>query len=282
MSPETRMMNPPHSIIGPPTITVTNPVTGDVVATLPRHNVNDVREAVAQARAAQPAWAARPSRERAAVVVRFHDLLLERRHEMFDVLQSESGKSRRDAFVELFAVASEARYYAYHGAKALRPQRVRSAIPLRDRTLVVRHPVGVVGVIGAWNFPLVLTAGDTLPALLAGNGVVIKPASQTPLTAHWFAETMRDAGLPDGLLQIVTGPGSVIGGALIDAVDYVMFTGSTEVGRGVAQRAASNLIPFSMELGGKNALIVLEDANIPHSARVAIEGSFNNAGQVCH
>lgn len=262
-------------------ITVTNPVTGEPAGRVPRCTPADVIAAVGRARAAQPAWAAQPFRARAAVAIRFHDLLLDRRDEMMDVLQSESGKSRRDAFVELFAVANEARYYAYHGGRALRPERVRPAIPLRERAVVVRHPVGVVGVLAAWNFPLVLAAGDTLPALLAGNGVVVKPASLTPLTALWFADAIREAGLPDGLLQIVTGPGSVLGDALIDHVDYLMFTGSTAVGRRVAERAASNLIPFSMELGGKNALLVLPDANLPHAARVAIEGAFNNAGQVC-
>jgi len=262
-------------------ITITSPLTGEPVGMVPCHTPKDVVAAVERARAAQPSWAATPFRKRAEVVIRFHNLILERREELFDVLQSETGKSRRDAFVELFAVATEARYYAYHGGRFLEPRRVRSAIPLRDRSYVVYQPVGVVGVIGAWNFPFILTAGDTLPALLAGNGVVVKPASATPLTAMWMAEAMREAGLPDELLQVVTGPGRELGDALIDHVDYIMFTGSTEVGRRVAERAARRLIPASMELGGKNAMIVLADANLKHAAHVAVEAAFNNAGQVC-
>ncbi len=262
-------------------ITITSPLTGEPVGLVPHHTAEDVAAAVERARAAQASWAETPFRKRAEVVIRFHDLIIERREELFDVLQSETGKSRRDAFVELFAVASEARYYAYHGGRFLQPRRVRSAIPLRDRSHVVYHPVGVVGVIGAWNFPFILTAGDTLPALLAGNAVVVKPASATPLTAMWMAEAMREAGLPGELLQVVTGPGRELGDALIDHVDYIMFTGSTEVGRRVAERAARRLIPASMELGGKNAMIVLADANLKHAAQVAVEAAFNNAGQVC-
>ncbi len=262
-------------------VTILNPVTRQPVGTAPRHTPKDVAEAVARARQAQPAWAALPFRERARVVIRFHDLILDERDDLFDVIQSETGKSRRDAFVELFAVATAARYYAYHGGRFLRPRRVRSAIPLRDRTIVVYRPVGVVGIIGPWNFPFVLSVGDIIPALLAGNGVVFKPASLTPLTAMWAAERFRRAGLPPDLLHIVTGPGGALGNALVDYADYVHFTGSTAVGRKVAERAARNLTPFSMELGGKNALIVLPDANLRHAAQVAVEGAFNNAGQVC-
>lgn len=262
-------------------ITITSPLTGEPVGMVPRHTAEDVVAAVERARAEQASWAATPFARRAEIITRFHDLILDRREELFDVLQSETGKSRRDAFVELFAVASEARYYAYHGGRFLEPRRVRSAIPLRDRSTIVYHPVGVVGVIGAWNFPFILTAGDTLPALLAGNAVVVKPASATPLTAMWMAEALREAGLPEALLQVVTGPGRELGNALVDHVDYIMFTGSTEVGRRVAERAARRLIPASMELGGKNAMIVLADANVQHAAQVAIEAAFNNAGQVC-
>src|SRR5690606_33867733 len=195
-------------------ITITSPLTGEPVGNVPYCTPADMAEAARRARAEQPAWAACSFAERAAVITRFHDLILDRRDELFETLQAESGKSRRDAFVELFAVAAEARYYAYHGGSFLEPRRVRPAIPLRDRSYVVYQPVGVVGVIGAWNFPFILTAGDTLPALLAGNAVVVKPASATPLTAMWMAEAMREAGLPGELLQVVTGPGRELGDAL--------------------------------------------------------------------
>ena len=263
------------------TITVTNPATGEVVGAVPRHSAADVVTAVQRARAAQPAWAALPFRKRARVFKRFHDLILDQRQTLFDVIQDETGKSRRDAFVELFAVAVEARYYAYHGGRFLRPHRARAGLPTRSRSKVVYQPAGVVGIIGPWNFPFVLTVGDMIPALLAGNGLVVKPATLTPLSVIWARERLIECGLPSDLLQIVTGAGREIGNTLIDHVDYVMFTGSTEVGRQVAQRAASRLIPFSMELGGKNAMLVLADANLKHAATGAIDGGFANCGQVC-
>jgi len=260
---------------------VFNPVTGEVVGRVPRHTADDVIAAVRRARAAQPAWAARPFRERARVYTRFHDLILDRQAELFDVIQSESGKSRRDAFVELFAVASEARYYTSHGGRFLRPRRVKSGIPLRDRSMVVYQPVGVVGIISPWNFPFILSMCDAIPALLAGNGVIIKPSSQTPLTALWGYRLLVECGMPEDLMQIVTGPAAELANALVDHVDFLMFTGSTDVGRKMAVRAARRLIPFSMELGGKNAAIVLPDADLKHAARVIIEGTFNNTGQMC-
>lgn len=262
-------------------LTVRNPITGAAVGIVPRSTPEEVVAAVERVRAAQPAWAALPFRRRAAVIKRFHDLIINRREELFDIIQSETGKSRRDAFVEMFALAVEARYYAYHGEGALRPRRARSALPLRDRTIVIYRPVGVVGIISPWNFPFILSTCDAIPALLAGNGVVIKPASLTPLSALWMRERMVECGLPQDLMQIVVGSGSALGNALVDHVDYVMFTGSTEVGRKVAERVAQRLIPYSMELGGKNAMIVLRDANLKHAAQVAIEGAFNNCGQMC-
>lgn len=248
---------------------------------MPRCSADDVVEAIDRARAAQPEWSALPFHRRAAVMIRFHDLIFSRSDELFDVIQSESGKSRRDAFVELFAVVCELRHYAYHGQRYLRPRRRKPAIPFHDRVEVVHQPVGVVGIISPWNFPFILSICDAIPAMLAGNMVVIKPATLTPLSALWAREKLIECGLPADVYQVVTGPGSELGNELIDHVDFVMFTGSTEVGRQVAERAARRLIPYSMELGGKNALLVLPDADIQHAARAAIEGSFNNMGQVC-
>ena len=264
-----------------PTIPVTSPISGEVIGRVPHHTPEDVIAAVERVRAAQPEWAARPFRERAKVIKRFHDRLLSSKDEIMAVIQAEAGKSRRDAFVEIFAVAAEARYYACNGWRFLKPRRARPAIPLRNRVRVYYHPHGVVGIISPWNFPLILSVGDAIPALLAGNGVVVKPATLAPLSIHRAREELIECGLPEDLMQIVTGPGSEIGNTLIDHVDYVMFTGSTRVGRRVAERAARRLIPYSMELGGKNALIVLPDADLDHAAIGAVEGAFNNCGQVC-
>ncbi len=263
------------------TLVITNPLSGEPAGEVKRFGEGDVIAAVEKVRRAQPAWAALPYRERARIAKRFHNRLLDRRDDLIEVIRAESGKSRRDAFVEVFAVTAAARYYAYNGARHIRPQRAKPAIPLRNRTRIVYQPVGVVGIVGAWNFPFILTIGDAIPALLAGNGVVIKPASIAPLSALWARETLVEAGLPPDLLQIATGPGREIGDALIDHVDCLMFTGSTKVGREAAQRAARRLIPYSMELGGKNAMLVLADANLDHAAVGAVEGAFNNSGQVC-
>ncbi len=264
-----------------PSISVTNPISGETAGVVPRQGAGDVLAAIERARAAQGTWAALPYRKRAAAIIRFHNAILKRREELFEVMQAESGKSWRDCFAEVFAVASEARFYAYNGEKMLRPHRVKPAIPLRDRAKVVYHPVGIVGIISPWNFPFILSMCDAIPALLAGNAVVLKPSSQTPLTAIWGRERLIECGVPTDIMQVVTGPAGELGDALVDHADFIMFTGSTEVGRTIAERAARRLIPYSMELGGKNALIVLPSGNLKHAATVTIDGAFNNNGQVC-
>jgi succinate-semialdehyde dehydrogenase / glutarate-semialdehyde dehydrogenase len=145
----------------------------------------------------------------------------------------------------------------------------------------VRHPKGVAGFIAPWNYPLSMAITDAIPALAAGNACVLKPAQQTPFTALWLVELAREAGLPDDLLTVVTGRGSVLGDPLIDAVDVVTFTGSTETGRQVAARAGESLTGVALELGGKNAMIVLEDADLGAAVDGAVRGCFASAGQLC-
>jgi succinate-semialdehyde dehydrogenase/glutarate-semialdehyde dehydrogenase len=230
-------------------------------------DADDVREAVREARAAQVGWAARPLRERAAVFLRFHDLLLERQEWVLDIMQLETGKARIDAFEELEDAALTARHYARSAARHLRPRRRQGAIPVLTRTIEHSRPKGVVGVISPWNYPLTLAVSDAIPALLAGNGVVLKPDSQTPFTALAAVELLHEAGVPRELFRVVCGPGADLGAPLIDSVDYLMFTGSTSTGRLLAERCGRRLIGFSAELGGKNPLLVLEDAGSCHRAR---------------
>jgi succinate-semialdehyde dehydrogenase/glutarate-semialdehyde dehydrogenase len=154
-------------------------------------------------------------------------------------------------------------------------------VPVLGRIREVHHPHGVVGVISPWNYPLALGVGDALPALLAGNAVVVKPDLATPLTVLRVADLLREAGAPDGVLQVVLGDGPVVGGAVVDAVDYVSFTGSTATGRGVARRAGERLVGCSLELGGKNALYVAADADLDRAAEGAVRDCFGNAGQLC-
>ena len=257
------------------------PATGSVFGSIPLATAEDLDHAVARARIAQPAWSALSFRERGRVFLRFHDLLLARQDEVLELIQLEAGKARRHAFEEVLDTAVVARYYAWHTARFLRPRRRKGALPALTRTIEHRVPVGVVGFISPWNFPLTLGITDAIAALMAGNAAILRPDPQASFTALWALALLREAGLPHDVLQIVTGEGPVLGPALIDRVDYVMFTGSGRVGRQVAAQAASRLIGCSLELGGKNPMIVLPDADLDKAVEGAVRGCFPASGQVC-
>jgi succinate-semialdehyde dehydrogenase/glutarate-semialdehyde dehydrogenase len=262
-------------------LSVEAPFTGDPLGAVPACTPDDVRAAVARARDAADDWAARPVAERAAVLDRVHDRVLDAREELLDVLQAETGKSRADAFEEVLDVANVAGYYADVADSVLAPDRRTGVVPLLTRTTTRHLPAGVVGVITPWNYPLALSASDALPALAAGNAVVCKPDERAPYTSLLAAELLVDAGVPAGCLQVVTGSGPDLGEPLIEAVDHVAFTGSTPVGRRVAETAGRHLTPCTLELGGKNPMVVLADADVGAAARSAVEGAFANAGQLC-
>jgi succinate-semialdehyde dehydrogenase/glutarate-semialdehyde dehydrogenase len=260
---------------------VTSPSDGQPLGVVRQVAAGEVAAAVQRGREAQRRWAATPVRERAAVARRFAALVLDHRDEILDVVQAETGKSRPAALEEAVDASMTSSHYAHTAPRLLRPQRHVGALPLLTQTTELRHPKGVVGVITPWNYPFTLVASDSVPALLAGNAVVVKPDHQTPFSALLVLDLLRQAGLPEGVMQIVLGPGPKVGPQLVDEVDFVMFTGSTATGRTVAQRAAGRLIGFSAELGGKNPLIVLPDANIPAAAAGAARACFANAGQLC-
>ncbi len=263
------------------TLEVRAPFTGELLHDLPLSQPEDIDATLRRAREAQRRWAETPVRERSRIMLRFHDLVLQRRHEAMDILQWETGKARRDALEEVLDVCVVSRYYARRAPGLLRPRRRAAALPLLVGVREILKPVGVVGIIAPWNYPLTLAASDAVPALLAGNAVVVKPDPQTSLIAAWVAEQFLLAGLPDGLFAVVTGDGPGAGGAVIDAVDYVMFTGSSATGKLVAERCARRLIGCSLELGGKNAMIVRADADVRRAAEVAVRACFANAGQLC-
>ena len=260
---------------------VEQPFTGQPLGWVPKSTPEDVAAAFERARAAQRAWSDTSFGERRAILLRFHDLVMERQDELLDLLQIEAGKARRHAYEEALDVAIVARYYAKTAARHLEPRRRRGALPLLTATWEYHHPLGVVGIIAPWNYPITLSVSDAVPALAAGNGVVCKPDSQTPFSALWGFALLEEAGLPAGLVQVVTGSGSELGPHMIDAADYMMFTGSTAVGRTVAERSGRNLIGSSMELGGKNAMIVLDDASMTRALEGAERALFSNAGQLC-
>lgn len=251
------------------------------VATVGVSSVDDVAAAVKAARGAGMAWRARHPKQRAAVVLRFHDLLVERQDQVIDLIQLEVGKSRFSAWQEILQVANIARHYARTAEGYLADHSVRGAVPGLTKVREVRVPKGVVGIISPWNYPLYLGVGDVIPALLAGNTVVSKADSQSPLTLLWARELMTEAGLPVDAWSVVVGAGSVVGTALIDEVDYVCFTGSTATGRRVAAQAAGRLIGSSLELGGKNPLIVRADADLDRAVAGTIAAAFGNSGQMC-
>ncbi|MFD6874032.1 MULTISPECIES: succinic semialdehyde dehydrogenase [unclassified Streptomyces] len=257
------------------------PFTGDKLADLPEATPEDVAEAFERARAAQGAWAAVPVRRRAAVLLRFHDLVLDRQAEVLDLIQLETGKARLHAHEEVQAVAVAARHYGRKAPSYLRPKGHTGAMPTLTKVTELRQPRGVVGQIAPWNYPLELSVGDALPAFVSGNAVVMKPDTETALTALWARDLLIEAGLPAEVFQIVLGEGPVVGPEVVRHADYVSFTGSTRTGREVAQGAAARLVGVSLELGGKNAMLVLADADVEKAAAGAVRACFSSAGQLC-
>ena len=264
-----------------PKLRVVSPGTGSLLAEYPHGSPATVSKAVKRSRRAQQEWAEMDLAERAAVLMRYHDLILSHREEILDLIQLETGKARKSAFEEVADVAMVARYYAVNAERHLGPHQRKGALPGLTSTWEHHRPKGVVGIISPWNYPLSMAITDALPALVAGNGVVLKPDQQTPFTALWGLELLQKAGLPLDLFQIVTGKGSELGTPLIDQADFIAFTGSTKTGRIVARQAAERLIGCSLELGGKNPMIVLADAHLESAVEGAIRGCFANAGQLC-
>ena len=260
-------------------ITVTSPY-GDTLYSLALSRESDVSTAVHTAKAAQVAWESLSLRNRARVFLRFHDLVLAHKDELLDVIQWETGKARRDANEELLDVTLNARYYARH-LRALKNRKHSGAFPLLISAIERRVPVGVVGIIAPWNYPLTLAVSDAIPALLAGNAVVLKPDPLTSATALYVIDLLYRAGLPEGLFGVVIGDGEKLGIPLISEVNFLMFTGSTTVGRIVAAQCGEKLIGAALELGGKNAMIIRADSDVDKAAEIATRACFGNTGQLC-
>ncbi|MFF0244334.1 succinic semialdehyde dehydrogenase [Streptosporangium sandarakinum] len=257
------------------------PFTGEVLAELPVSTADDVRAAHARAREARAAWAALPAAERIRPFLRLHDAILDRREEILDVVQWETGKARRHAFEEVLDVAGCTLYYARRAPGLLEARRRAGIFPVATRTFEARRPKGTVALISPWNYPLSLGVTDVVPALLAGNAVVHKPDTQTALSTLWTVDLLVSLGMPREIWQVVLGEPAEIGDPLLDGADYVAFTGSTRGGRKIAEAAARRLIGCSLELGGKNPMLVLDDADLDVAAQGAVRACFTNAGQLC-
>src|SRR3982751_3297420 len=270
----------------PPTtqkIDVENPATGQIVASVDVVAPERIPELVARARAAQPGWEALGFEARAQLLKRAQKWAIDNSDRIVETIVSETGKAWEDAqLAEVGYAAAAFGFWAKNAEKYLADERVKTASPfVKGRKLIVRHvPVGVVGVIGPWNYPLTNSFGDCIPALAAGNAVILKPSEVTPLTSLKLAEGLKECGIPDGVFQVATGQGAT-GAALVDQVDMIMFTGSTATGKKVMAKAAETLTPVSLELGGKDPMIVLADADLERASNAAVYNGYANGGQIC-
>jgi acyl-CoA reductase-like NAD-dependent aldehyde dehydrogenase len=275
---------PAPAVAAPRVILSRDPATGEVLRELPCATPEDVLGAVSRAASAQPGWSARPLAERLACLRRFRDRLYEGKDEVAALISRETGKPFVEALVAEVVVALDAAGYCLREVPGfLRPRRVRHANPAvkAKRAVLLRRPYGVVGVISPWNYPLSIPATEVMTALAIGNAVVLKPSEITPQVALKLHELMLAAGVPADLFQVVVGDGEA-GAALLRApIQKLFFTGSVATGKKIAAEAAARLLPVVLELGGKDPMLVLDDADLETASSAAVWGAFMNAGQTC-
>jgi acyl-CoA reductase-like NAD-dependent aldehyde dehydrogenase len=262
---------------------VENPATGEVIAHCPDLGPEDIAAMARRGREVQPAWEALGFEGRARILKRMQKWVIDHQDEIIAVIRSETGKTYEDALIaEISYGAAAFGFWAKNAGEYLADEKVKSsAVLVKGKKLVLRYrPLGLVGVIGPWNYPLTNSFGDCIPALAAGNSVILKPSEITPLTSLKLAEGLKACGIPDGVFQVATGTGAT-GAALVDEVDMIMFTGSTATGKKVMAKAAESLTPVSLELGGKDPMIVLADADVERAANTALYYGMFNGGQTC-
>ena len=251
---------------------------------MPLMDANEVAGAVNRGRIVQAAWARLSYRERARFILRAREIVLDQLEDIATLISRETGKPKPEAIsMEIVPTLDLMQYFAHNTRKLLDRRKIDLGQYnfMARSSYIVYKPLGVVGIISPWNFPWATPLDEVVMALMAGNAVVVKPSELTPLTALKIADVFKQAQLPEGLLQIVTGDGST-GAALVDAgVNKIMFTGSVKTGKRVAEAAAKHLTPVVLELGGKDPMLVLEDADLENAARAAIWGAFCNSGQAC-
>jgi len=270
---------------GPRTrLALRSPVDLEPIGEIECASADDVLAAVERARKAQSAWAELSFRERARYVYRFMDRFFERQDEILDIVHKETGKARSEAIaMEIFSPMAAAAYYAKRAEKFLKPRkrRVAGLVGLAKQLRVAYVPLGVCGIITPWNGPVALAVNPVVQALMAGNAVILKPSEVTPFSSQLVADIFREAGLPENVLQVVVGDGRT-GAALIESgVDKISFTGSAATGKKGAAACGERLIPCTLELGGKDAMIVCSDADIDRAVNGALIGSCMNTGQYC-
>ncbi|NYJ00061.1 acyl-CoA reductase-like NAD-dependent aldehyde dehydrogenase [Nocardioides thalensis] len=258
--------------------------TGEVLVELPQSTPTDIERAFHEARAAQKLWSQWSVKKRLEVFERAHTLLVDNALTTADLIQVESGKNRRMAVEETCDPPMIISHYLKRAPSLLKPKTRGGPIPFLSTSTEVHVPKGVVGIIAPWNFPFATGLSDAIPALMAGNAVVVKPDNKTALSPLYGISLLEEAGLPKGLFQVVCGEGPDVGPTLIDNADYIMFTGSTATGRVIGERAGRNLIGCCLELGGKNPMIVLDDldeAGVEEWVQSSVFAVFGNTGQIC-
>jgi acyl-CoA reductase-like NAD-dependent aldehyde dehydrogenase len=261
-----------------------NPATGESLASFDCATDADVNQAVLWAHAAQPKWTALEVRQRARILRNFQELLLTRKREIARLISCESGKPYAEALVtEVLVALDAARFCAQTATAFLRPEAVPHAnLALKAKSgRLLRQPYGVIGIISPWNYPLSIPATETLAALITGNAVILKPSEFSTLTASELRKLLHEAGVPPGIVQVLPGDSATGAALLASSIDKLFFTGSVSTGKRVAQAAAARLLPVVLELGGKDPMIVLEDADVDVAASAAVWGAFMNAGQTC-
>lgn len=277
-------MATPAPVVGNSTIVTTNPATGEVLAELACASASEVQAAVLRAKRAQPSWERTPVGARIAVLRRFQQLLSERRDDVASRICREAGKPVVEALVtEVLVVLDAAKFGIRNAHRFLREERLPHGNPVMKmkRGKLVREPFGVIGIISPWNYPFSIPAVETLAALVTGNAVVLKPSEFTPLIALELLRLLVASGLDPDLMQVIVGEGPA-GAALIESpIDKLMFTGSVATGRRVGEAAARKLLPVVLELGGKDPMLVLDDADVEIASSGAVWGAFVNAGQTC-
>ncbi|MEN6473007.1 MAG: aldehyde dehydrogenase family protein [Syntrophaceae bacterium] len=269
----------------PNTLSVNNPATGAVIGEVPSLNVAEAMDALVRVHEAQKVWGALPIRKRAAIISRFAEILYRRMDEVAALLSAETGKPLYEAkLCEVLPVIRMAGYYARHAEKQLKQKRISIGYFKNFASYLHYKPRGVVFIISPWNFPFTIPGGAVICSLLAGNSVLLKPASLTPLIAYKMRELLLEAGVDEHVFEVISGPGRMAS-ELIESghnlIGYVNFTGSTEVGKTVAQLCGKHLLPNSMELGGKDPAIVCADADLDKTVRAITFGAFCNSGQIC-
>jgi acyl-CoA reductase-like NAD-dependent aldehyde dehydrogenase len=261
---------------------VASPATEQPIGDLPVTTGDEVRAAVARARRAQPAWEALGFDGRAAYVQKALAILIRRQEELIDVIVRETGRSRFETvMMEIFPACDSLGYYAKNAGRILGDRKVPMHLLKTKKLLITYRPLGVIGIITPWNGPFILSLNPSVQALMAGNTVVLKPSEVTPFSGRLVGDLFRDAGLPEDVLTVVEGDGET-GAALVEAgVDKISFTGSVRTGRKVGETCGRNLVPCTLELGGKDPMVVCADADIERAAGGAVFGAFMNAGQFC-